>query len=63
MPTQAQAQASAQSPGGWERLSAWWPRQPLWVAAALLLPLLAYLLMGRLVIPRSPGRGAKDLVR
>jgi hypothetical protein len=49
--TQAQAQDSAQSPGWRERLSAWWPRQPLWVAAALLLPLLAYLLIRRLVIP------------
>ncbi|MCE2948457.1 MAG: kelch repeat-containing protein [bacterium] len=59
--TQAQAQDSAQSPGGWERLSAWWPRQPLWVAAALLLPLLAYLLIRRVVIPRVRVAARKTL--
>ncbi|MEI7970745.1 MAG: kelch repeat-containing protein [Betaproteobacteria bacterium] len=35
-----------------EFLSRWWPDEPLWVAAAVLLPLLAYLLLSRVVIPR-----------
>jgi hypothetical protein len=33
-------------------LSRWWPSQPLWVAAAVLLPVLAYLLLSRVVNPR-----------
>lgn len=50
-PASATVLTSPEHPGWRERLSAWWPRQPLWVAAALLLPLLAYLLIRRLVIP------------
>ena len=56
-----QARDSEQPPGGWARLMAWWPRQPLWVAAALLLPLLAYLLIRRLVIPRVRAAARKTL--
>lgn len=60
-PVPTQAEDFAQSPGWRERLSAWWPRQPLWVAAALLLPLLAYLLIRRLVIPGVRGAARKTL--
>lgn len=52
-PAPAPAQAPPEPPGWREQLSAWWPRQPLWVAAAVLLPLLAYLLLRLVFFPHA----------
>ncbi len=58
----APAVEATDSPSGLrDTLSRWWPSQPLWVAAAVLLPLLAYLLLSRLVVPRVKNAAGRRL--